>query len=165
MEQVVYAPWFLGEYQKWWTLGQLSRVYDVEFAVLFLRICVYASQFLPSPSHTIDRIRGMLLNDIRDACHDIAGKLAAICERLEARGTLLRVQHLSILGLQWQCEGRINAFWETLSNAMRVAQRIGLHRGRSTWMPGLHEFDQDIRSRVYCSLYIWDRYEAPPKLL
>jgi hypothetical protein len=165
MEQVVYAPWFLGQYQKWWTLGRLSMVLDVEFAVLFLRLCAYASQFLPSPSYTIDRIRGMPLADIRDACHDIAEKLAAVCERLDARGTLLRVQHLLVLGLQWQCEGRINAFWETLSNAVRVAQRIGLHRGRAAWMPGMHEFDKEIRCRVFCNLYIWDRYEAPPKLL
>ncbi|KAF2806013.1 uncharacterized protein BDZ99DRAFT_395113 [Mytilinidion resinicola] len=156
MEQVVYAPWFLGQYQKWWTLGRLSGVLDVEFAVLFLRICSYASQFLPSPSYTIDRIRGMPLADIRDTCHDIAEKLAAICVRLDARGTLLRVQHLSVLGLQWQCEGRINAFWEALSNAVRVAQRIGLHRGRAAWMHGMHEFDKEIRCRVFCNLYIWD---------
>lgn len=124
--------------------------------MLFLRICAYASQFLPSPSYTIDRIRGMPLADIRDACHDIAEKLAAICERLHARGTLLRVQHLSVLGLQWQYERRINAFWEALSNAVRVAQRIGLHRGRAAWMPGMHEFDKEMRCRVFCNLYIWD---------
>lgn len=164
MEQVVFAPWFLGQYQKWWTSGRLSMVLDVEFAVLFLRICSYASQFLPSPSFTIDRIRGMPLADIRDACHDIAEKLAAICARLDVRGTVLRVQHLSILGLQRQCEGRINAFWEALSNAVRVAQRIGLHRGRAAWKQGMHEFDKEIRCRVFCNLYIWDRYEAPSKL-
>jgi hypothetical protein len=155
---VVFVPWFLGQYQKWWTTRRLSLVHDVEFAVLFLRICAYASQFLPSPSYTIDRIRGMPLADIRTACLDVAEKLSVICERLEPRGTLLRVQHLLALGLQWQCEGRINAFWEMLSKAVRVAQRIGLHRGRGAWSPALHEFDKEIRCRVYCSLYIWDRY-------
>jgi len=134
----------------------LTVVHDVEFVVLFLRICSYASQFLPSPSYTIDRIRGMPLADIRDACHDIAEKLSAVCVRLDARGTLLRVQHLSVLGLQWQCEGRITAFWEALSNAVRVAQRVGLHRGRMAWKQGMHEFDKEIRCRVFCNLYIWD---------
>jgi hypothetical protein len=165
MEQLIYVPWFLGQYQKWWSLKKLSLVLDVEFAVLFLRICVYASQFLPSPSYTIDRIRGMPLTDIRNACYDIAEKLAILCQRLDATGTLLRVQHLLVLGLQWQCEGRITAFWEALSNAIRVAQRIGLPRGRAAWMSGMHEFDMEIRCRVFCNLYIWDRYEAPPKLL
>ncbi|KAF2490009.1 hypothetical protein BU16DRAFT_168514 [Lophium mytilinum] len=158
MEQIVYAPWFLSHYQKWWNVGRLSRINDVEFAVLFIRICSYASQFLPSPSYTIDRIRGMPLADIRAACHDIAENLAAICVRLNARGTLLRAQHLLVLGLQWQCEGSTNAFWDALSNAARVAQRIGLHRGRAAWTQEMHEFDKEIRSRVYCNLYIWDSH-------
>jgi hypothetical protein len=165
MEQVVYAPWFVGQYQKWWTSGRPSRVLDIEFAVLFLRICSYASQFLPSPSFTIDRIRGMPLTDIRDACHDIATAFAAICRQLDMRGSVIRVQHLSIIGLQRQCEGRINAFWEALSDAVRVAQRIGLPRGRAAWKQGMHEFDKEIRCRVFCNLYIWDRYGASSKPL
>ncbi|OCK76854.1 hypothetical protein K432DRAFT_334944 [Lepidopterella palustris CBS 459.81] len=156
MEQVVYAPWFVGQYQKWWISGRPSRVLDIEFAVLFLRICSYASQFLPSPSFTIDRIRGMPLTEIRDACHEIAGGLAAICRQLDMRGSVIRVQHLSTMGLQRQCEGRINAFWEALSDAVRVAQRIGLPRGRAAWKQGMHEFDKEIRCRVFCNLYIWD---------
>jgi len=163
MEQLVYVPWFLGQYQKWWKLGRLSLVNDVEFVVLFLRMCAYASQFLPSPAYTVDRVRGMPLTEIRDACDDIADKLANICERLNTRGTLLRVQQLSFLGLQRQCEGRINAFWEALSNAVRVAQRIGLHRGRAA-LREMHEFEQELRCKVYCNLYIWDRYGTPPKL-
>ena len=157
MEQVVYAPWLLVQYQKWWTLKRLELLFDVEFTVLFLRICAYATQFLPSPTYTIDRIRGMLLADIRDTCHAIAEKLSTVCEKLDERGTLLRVQHLSILGLQWQCEGRMNAFWETLNRTILVAHRIGLHRGRATWRSGMHDFDKEIRCRVFCNLYVWDR--------
>jgi hypothetical protein len=104
----------------------------------------------------------MPLNDIRSTCHDVAETLAAICERMNAQGTLLRVQHLSVLSLQWQCEGRINASWEAISKAARVAQRIGLHRGRTASIGGLHTFDKEMRSRVYCNLYILDRYEAVP---
>jgi hypothetical protein len=157
MEQVVYAPWFLEQYQKWWSSGRPRLVFDVEFAVLFLRICAYASQFLPSPSYTIDHIRGMPLTNVRDACHDIAEELAAICKRLNPTGALISVQHLLILGLQRGCEGRIRDFWEALSNAVRVAQRIGLHRGRTAWTYGMHEFDKEIRCRVLCNLYTWDR--------
>jgi hypothetical protein len=41
----------------------------------------------------------MSLVDIRDVCDDVADKLAAISARLNVRGSLLRVQHLSFLGL------------------------------------------------------------------
>lgn len=99
MDQLVHLPWLLTQYQQWWNLERLPAISDVEFTVLLLRICSYASQFLPSPSHTIDRIRGMSLVDIRDVCDDVADKLAAISARLNVRGSLLRVQHLSFLGL------------------------------------------------------------------
>jgi hypothetical protein len=157
MEQVVYAQWFLGQYQNWWNLGRLTQVIDAEFAVLFLRICAYAAQFLPSPSVTIDSIRGVSLSDIRNACQDVAGKLSAICEKLDGRGNLVRVQHLSVSALYWQCEGQSNAYWEAINNASRVAQKIGLHRGRMRVMPGMQEYDREVRCRMYCSLYLWDR--------
>ncbi|KAI9752219.1 MAG: hypothetical protein M4579_005722 [Chaenotheca gracillima] len=156
MEQLVHLPWFLAQYQHWWTLGRLSSVEDAEFAVLLLRVCSYASQFLPSPSYTIDRIRGMFLADIRDLSDDIAEKLAAICARLDTRGSLLRVQHLCFSGLRSQCDGRTNAFWEALSSAIRVAQRVGIHRNLTASMLGMHELEKEMRRRVFCNLYIWD---------
>ena len=133
---------------------------DIEFAVLLLRICSYASQFLPSPSYTIDRIRGMILTDIRDACDDIANDLAAICTRLDARGSLFRVQHLAFAGLGSMCEGRTNAFWEALSCAIRVAQRVGIRSDTAIWMHGMDELEKEMRRRTFCNLYIWDRYEG-----
>ncbi|KAH6694898.1 hypothetical protein BKA61DRAFT_257048 [Leptodontidium sp. MPI-SDFR-AT-0119] len=156
IDQLVHLPWFLAQYQRWWSLGQLPAVSDVEFAVLLLRICSYASQFLPSPSHTIDRIRGMSLIEIRDVCGNIADELAVIAARLHARGSLLRVQHLSFFGLGAQCEGRTNAFWEAIGSAIRVAQRAGIHRCFTGSMLEMHELEKEMRRRVFCNLYIWD---------
>jgi hypothetical protein len=152
----VHAPWFLTQYQEWWSLGRLSLVFDVEFIVLVLRICNYTLQHIPIASRTADQI-GVSLSDACEECNGIAEKLSAICQRINPSGSLLRVQHLLFRALQLQCTGRADTFWEALSDAIRVAQRIGLHRGRAAW-PELHEFEQDIRCKVYCSLYIWDRY-------
>jgi hypothetical protein len=101
----------------------------------------------------------MFLADIRTVCDDIAEKLASICARFNPRGSLLRVQHLAFLGLRWQCEGRNNTFWETLSSAILVAQKAGLHRNDMASMPEMHELEKEMRCRVFCNLYIWDRYE------
>lgn len=162
IEQLVHPPWFLAQYQQLWTLGRLDSAFHVEFVVLLLRLSSYTTQFLPSPSHTIDQIRGVPLADIRAVCNDIAEKLANICIRSNARGSLLRVQHLAFRGLELQCEGRTNAFWEVLSSAVLVAQRVGLHRKHVASMPKLHELEKEMRCRVYCNLYIWDRYELLP---
>ena len=159
IDQLIYPPRFLAQYQRWWSLERPMSVVDIEFAVLLLRICSYASQFLPSPTHTIDRIRGMLLADIHNACDDIATNLSVTCARLDARGSLLRVQHLAYDALISSCEGRISASWETLSCTIRVAQRVGIHSGTVTWMHGIDEIEREMRRRTFCNLYIWDRYE------
>lgn len=157
-DQLVHPPWFLSQYQQLWSSGNTSTVFHVEFVVLLLRLCSYASQFLPSPSHPIDGIRSMLLSDIRTLCNDVAEKLANICAQLDPRGSLLRVQHLAFLGLRLQCEGQNMAFWEVLNKASLVAQRIGLHRNHTAYMPEMHGLEQEMRRRVWCNLYIWDRY-------
>jgi hypothetical protein len=105
MEQLVHPPWFLSQYQRLWSLENLSSVFYIEFLGLLMRVCSYASQFLPSPSHPIDRIRNMFLVDIRTLCDDIVENLTKICVRLDTCGSLLRVQHLAFLGLRLQSEG------------------------------------------------------------
>ena len=159
IDQLIYPPRFLAQYQGWWSLERSLSVIDIEFAVLLLRICSYASRFLPSPTYTIDRIRGMILADIHNACDDIATNLTVTCARLDARGSLLRVQHLAYDALISSCEGRISASWETLSCTIRVAQRVGIHSDAVTWTHGIDEIEREMRRRTFCNLYIWDRYE------
>lgn len=156
----MHPPWFLAQYQVWWNSERPSSTLDVEFAVLLLRMCSHALQFLPSPSYTIDKIRGMSLTDIRDSINDVADKLTAICIRLDVKGSLLRVQHLLFSGLRYQCEGRNKMFWEAFGDAVRVAHRIGLDRRPAATIMGMNELDKEMRRRVYCNLFIWDRYHA-----
>ena len=72
----------------------------------------------------------MILADIRRACDDIANNLTVTCARLDARGSLLRVQHLAYAGLISTCEGKLSASREMLSCTIRVAQRVGVHSDR-----------------------------------
>ncbi|CRG92720.1 Pyrimidine pathway regulatory protein 1 [Talaromyces islandicus] len=129
---------------------------EVDFAVLILRICSYASQFLPSPGYTLDKIRGVLLADIRNTCDETADSLAAIGRALDSRGSLIRVQHLAFYGLRCQMEGRRNDFWESLSRAVQVAQTVGLHSEAARSRPGMDEIDKEMERRTFCNLFIWD---------
>lgn len=158
IDQVLYPPWFLRQYQRWWNLDQLSSVADLEFTILFLRVCHYASQFLPSPTYTIDSIKGVALADIRKSCEETINALAPICIRLDPRSSLIRVLHTAFAGLGSMCMGRMNAFWEDLSYATRVAQHIGLHSDTVTWSSSADELDKEMRRRTFCNLYVWDRY-------
>ena len=154
----MYPPWFLRQYEEWWSLNKLSCVADIEFLVLFLRTCSYSSQFLPFPSHTIDSIKGVALADIRKSCDNVTNVLVPICTRLDPRGSLTRVQYTAFAGLGSVCLGPMNAFWEALSSATLVAQQIGLHLETVNQASGVDELEKEMRRQTFCNLYIWDRY-------
>lgn len=166
MDQVIFTSSFLFQYQSWWDLGNsMSQVADFEFAVLILRICSYATHFLPSKSHLIDGIRGMTLSQIRDLCTQVADDLTASCAELDGRGSLSRIQHLIFAGLAFMCEGKMNASYDKLNLAIRAGQQLGIQRDPSSVCSArdgdIDELEKEMRRRTYCNLYIWDRYVLP----
>ncbi|TGJ78766.1 hypothetical protein E0Z10_g9994 [Xylaria hypoxylon] len=156
IDQILYTPWFLKQYQRWWDLETISSVADIEFPVLFLRICSYASQFLPSSTYTVDSVKGVPLSKIRRSCDDIVNKLLPVCTRLDPRGSLTRVQHIAFAALGSSSLGQIHASWEALSHATRVAQQIGLHDTTVSLTSNIDELEKEMRRRTFCNLYIWD---------
>lgn len=136
----------------------MTLVVEVDFAVLIMRICSYALQFLPSPSYTLNKIRGAFLSDICSTCDDIADNLAAISSASDGRGSLIRVQHLAFFGLRCQMEGRKDALWDALSRAIRVAQCVGIHSEAANTRSCLDEMEKEMGRRTFCNLYIWDSH-------
>lgn len=158
IDQLLDRHWFLAKYETWWTVGSPSQVYDIEFAVLVLRLCSYALQFLPSPSYTIDNIVGMDLARIRASCDGAADTLALICTQLDETGSLFRLLHLAFAGLRLACQGRMQMSWATLRDGVGIALRIGLCKKPDD---KIADPDQDTRKRVLCNLHIWDRHVFP----
>ena len=154
MDQLVHLRWLLNQYQLWRTVKAPSSAFEIKFTVLILRICSYASDFLPSPSCTIDRIRGISLADIRHSCDEAADSFLTLCIRFGPQGGLLRVQHLAFAGLKARCEGRMNDFRQTLRSSIQVAQQIGADKDASQY---LDELEKETRRRVFCNLFTWDR--------
>lgn len=157
MDQLVHLPWILDEYQRWRIVEIPSSLFEIEFAVLILRICSYTSEYLPSPSCTIERIRDMSLADIRHSCDEAADSLAEICLRLNPKGSFLRVQHLAFNPTKAKCQGFMKDFRDALRSAIEVAQRIGADKDVSSDVPDMSELEKETRRRIFCNLYIWDR--------
>ena len=137
-------------------LDRVRLVSEVDFAILILRICSYASQFLPSPGYTLDKIRGVLLANVRNMCDETADSLAAISTAADSRGSLIRIQHLAFFGLRLQIEGKTIAFWEVLSHVIRVAQSVGILSDTATSRQDVDEINREMERRTLCNLYIWD---------
>ncbi|KAM4065242.1 fungal specific transcription factor [Hirsutella rhossiliensis] len=154
--QLVHGPWFLAKYKIWCTAECIKSVPDVDFTILLLRVCSYALQFLPSPSYPLDKIRGVLLADVRSSSDETADKLEAISMAADGRGSLIRVQQLAFVGLKCQIEGKIDTFWEVLGRAIRVAQSVGIHSEAARSRKGMDKTDQEMERRTFCNLFIWD---------
>lgn len=164
MFQTVHPASLMASYEAWWNKRQqpdseaLFSAADIDFAALMLRICVFASQFLPSASYTIDSVRGMPLTRIRETSAKVAAALGSIAADIDSRGSLFRVQHMCFLGLTAGCEGHIRKAWATLCSAICLAQGLGFHqdaRGDPQSML-LDELEHEMRRRVFCNLYVWD---------
>lgn len=162
IDELLHPPWFLAQYQRWWNSDSISSVAGVEFAILFLRVCCYASLFLPSPSYTNDSVKGVSLVNIRKSCEEIIKALSPICRQLDPQGSLVRVQHIAFAGLASISIGPMDAFWEHVSCASRVAQQIGLHLDSRLWPESMDEIEKEMRRRMFCNLYVWDRYDIEP---
>ncbi|KAL4787649.1 hypothetical protein BJX76DRAFT_345512 [Aspergillus varians] len=154
IKQLVHAPSFLTHYQQWWATKTPLPVSNVEFAVLILRICSYATQFLPSQWYH----DGLLLSltDIRNSCVEVADSLSEACIALDWKGSLVRVQHLLFAALNSSCEGRTDSFWEGIASACRAAQKAGVHTAAISG--GTDELEKEMQRRTFCNLYLLDSH-------
>lgn len=166
MSQLLHFPSFKDILDQWWTKpGSSSLTVDeVEFSVLLLRVCLLASQHLPSPSYAFDTIRGVALSQIRDTCCAVADGLASILSRLEPKGSLLRVQHICFNGLSFLCNGRAKEAWASFGSAIHIAEglehQVDATVSRSPLSPQcakVAEEQQLMQRRALCNLYVWDR--------
>lgn len=159
--QIIHEPSFMLYYDSWWTkmscqlLDADLEVVDIDFAVLILRTCAFAAQFLPSPTYTIDSIRGMPLGQVRETCNTVAAALSEVAEAAHKRGSLFRIQHLYLHGFYQACDGRLGSSWVLLCSAIRTAYELGYHKpvaSESVRDPLEHE----TKRRIFCNLYVWD---------
>ncbi|KAK7942403.1 transcription factor sol4 [Apiospora aurea] len=169
---LIHPPSFMTQYDSWWTNQQEPAttassplsVADIDFAVLILRICAYATQFLPSASYALDAVRGMPLATIREIAAEVGNSLERIATSRNPRGSLVRVQHMCYNALGATCESRMGEAWATLCSTIRVAQGLGYHQeaggAASKSILAGDEVEREMQRRVFCNLYIVDGHLA-----
>ncbi|KAL4977904.1 hypothetical protein BDW66DRAFT_26869 [Aspergillus desertorum] len=159
MKQLVHVPSFLRHYQQWWNKHSTPTVAEAELAVLILRICAYATQFLPSPWHSDHEINGIQLLDIRNTCIEVGDSLSEACLILDWNGSLIRVRQILFAALNSSCEGQTARFWEGIASACRAAQKAGVLTAASgSGSEVVHGFAIEMQRRTLCNLYLLDSH-------
>ena len=149
---------FFSHYGSWWTKFSSRCANDVEFGILILRVCAYSAQFLPSRSYTADTIHGVPISTIRESSHRIAIELAQICEMAGAMRSFTGVQSHCLLATYLKNEGRMEDAWNLMGIIINTAFSLGFHVESAPRIPShIDELEREMRRRVFCNLYIWDR--------
>jgi hypothetical protein len=150
-------PWFIKKHREMYTTTNFhNATANVDFIILVLRICGLALQFLPSSSYPLDKIRGMLLADIRVTCDDVAVQLEPFSSASTGTATLIGVQQHLIIGLRSHAEGSVASFRQHIIEATSMAQDMGIRSDSSEPPKGMRIMEREMARRLFCTLYILD---------
>ncbi|KAF2418945.1 hypothetical protein EJ08DRAFT_654126 [Tothia fuscella] len=151
---ILYSPKFLEQYVRWWEQRARRENVDPEFTCLLFRVLAISSQ-----SYTTiltDKVAAELgedLQDLTDKYHRAAARISA--QIPPGSGTIMQVQQLLMSAAWYKGENLFIESWHALASAIRQAQELGMHDDKLG--KGMTEFDQEMRRRVWCILYDWDR--------
>jgi hypothetical protein len=163
-------------YVNWWSHRRETQGESaMRLTCLILRICANSAQFLsPQTSLQLETDLGDSAQDLSRSYHDAAQTISAFLS--PASGDLVYAQQLFLAATWHKGEADFVQSWHELGAVVRAVQEIGTLHGllahiRLTgWLtpvlPGVHtdflsdglkEFDREMRRRLWCALYTWER--------
>lgn len=137
---------------------------DVEFPSLYFSfVCMRRSS---CPRRLIPSIKSVVDHSLRSATHAVTpGKILSSSAKGLIRKAQYSVFSISFLAaFKVSCEGRTDQFWGCIALASRAAPKAGIHtdttsiESRVSQKGSAQELDREVRRRVFCSLYVLDRY-------
>lgn len=157
INQVIYPPVFLRQYKAWCSLPDVTRVADLDFAILILRICAHASQGLSSDSYILSTAGNISIAQSRDQCCELADSLRNLSIQACSTGNLFRVEHYCLAAMKDDLDERMGSVFWNLSRAIHTATAIGLHKEPQVGShAGMDELACELRRRLFWNLYSWD---------
>lgn len=151
----IYPPKFLEDYNLWWEKRSKGQELCPELTCLILRILANSCQtFHAALREKIETELGENAQTLTDRYHQAAQKLSDHIP--PGRGGIVHVQQLFLAAPWYKSESQFVESWHALDSAIRQAQEIGMHDDALS--QGLSDFEKEIRRRMWCILYVWDKY-------
>ncbi|KAL7805613.1 N-terminal binuclear Zn cluster-containing/DNA binding domain-containing protein [Trichoderma gracile] len=155
---ILHQPSFMIAYVDWWSHRRKTQSESAtRLTCLILRICANSAQFLSTQaSLQLETDLGDSVQDLSRSYHDAAQTMSAFLS--PASGDLVNAQQLFLAATWHKGEADFIQAWHELGAAVRVVQEMGVHTDSQS--DELNEFDLEMRRRLWCALYTWDRYMA-----
>ncbi|CAM1503485.1 Fc.00g010760.m01.CDS01 [Cosmosporella sp. VM-42] len=158
---VLHQPSFMEAYVAWWSQRResqmLRKIPVIALTCLVLRICANSTQFLPFPA--LSRMESDLGESMDTLGADYQSAAQTISDYLPpGAGGLVQCQQLFLAATWFKAEAHFVRSWHALAAAVRQAQEIGIDADID---PGeTNHFEREMRRRLWCSLYTWDKFMA-----
>ncbi|UKZ69614.1 uncharacterized protein TrAtP1_010620 [Trichoderma atroviride] len=156
---ILHQPSFMAVYVDWWSQRRdaqsLRNPLALGLTCLILRICANSTQFLsPHASSQLELDLGDSIQSLSKTYHDAAQIISSFLS--PGTGGLLNAQQLFLAATWHKGQADFVRSWHELGAAVRQSQEIGIHT--DVLSHEMNEFDLEIRRRLWCALYTWDRY-------
>ncbi|KAI3394401.1 hypothetical protein diail_2813 [Diaporthe ilicicola] len=140
-----------GQNAKWWESRAAGQKLSPELTCLLIRVCAVSTQYLEaSLLQRLEFELGEKAQAMTERFHSAAQKLSASIPR--GKGGLVHVQQLFLVAQWYKSEACMVESWHALSEAVREAQEINMHKPSE----GLPHFEREMRKRMWCVLWTWD---------
>ncbi|KAL4875853.1 fungal-specific transcription factor domain-containing protein [Aspergillus karnatakaensis] len=151
---ILYPPSFSKDYTAWWDDRVRGRTPDRAMTCLLLRICACATLA------ATDTLRNMLETELGENIAQLSKRYHIAARTLSSsigagKGGLLQVQQLFLTSWWLKGDGQFIDSWHSLAASIHEAQELGLH-DKDIYQP-VDEFEEEMRRRVWCILYVCDR--------
>lgn len=118
-----------------------------------MRICAYSTQF---PNATL---RQTLESELGDNIKNLSKRYHLAARSLSnsispGKGGLIQVQQLLLTASWLTADAQFVESWHVLAASIHEAQELGLHNKRVSQAGS--EFEEEMKKRVWCVLYVWD---------
>ncbi|KAM0513681.1 hypothetical protein ACHAPE_007507 [Trichoderma viride] len=158
---ILHQPSFMAVYVDWWSQRRdahsLRNPLALALTCLILRICANSTQFLsPQASSQLELDLGDSIQNLSKAYHGAAQTISSFLS--PGTGGLLNAQQLFLAATWHKGQADFVRSWHELGAAVRQSQEIGIYA--DAFSDELNEFDLEIRRRLWCALYTWDRLVA-----
>ncbi|KAH8808099.1 fungal-specific transcription factor domain-containing protein [Xylogone sp. PMI_703] len=150
---ILHPASFMDAYTAWWS--NRHHCPNITFSSLLLQVCAMSMQYLP------DHLATSLQNDLGDTIQAMTDRYHDAAEQLNRQiplgeGGLEQVQQLLLSSTWCKGEGQMIESWHILSEAIRIAQEIGLHK--ESKCSKRNGFECHMRQRTWWNLHFADAY-------
>lgn len=150
---LIYPPSFLEEYRSWWSIRSENRPLGLQWTCLLLMVCACSIQDTDIElQRRLEIDLGESTQKLAESYHNAARELYSAIPI--GSNHLLKVQSLLHSCYWYRSAAQFVKCWHVLNTAIREAQELGIHKETVTGQ--LHDFDLEMRRRIWCMLNTWD---------